>query len=172
MTQKKFPMTHYTSLNIINKYIPKDFIYVGEGANTMDIGRTVVQQLKPRTKLDAGTYGTMGVGIPFAIAAQAVNPNTPVVAIMGDSAFGFSAMEVETAIRYQMPLIIFILNNNGIFYGHEEMPEKEREMNLSPTNLGVETRYEKMAEAFGGVGIFVKTEEELEATCKKVFSHP
>ena len=63
----------------------------------MDIGRTVFSQKKPRTKLDAGSFGTMGIGIPFALAAKSVFPEQNVVTIMGDSAFGFSAMEIETA---------------------------------------------------------------------------
>lgn len=70
-------------------------------------------------------------------------------------------MEIETAARYNLPLIIFILNNNGIFFGHEEMPDSKLPINLAPNNLGIETRYEKMAEAFGGQGIFVKTHTEL-----------
>jgi len=65
-------------------------------------------------------------------------------------------MEIETAVRYNMPLIIFVLNNNGIFFGHDEMPESNNESNLAPTSLKIETRYEKMADAFGGEGIFVK----------------
>lgn len=81
--------------------------------------------------------------------------------MFGDSAFGFSSMEIETAIRYEMPLVVFILNNNGIFFGHEDMPDGDKSLELGVTSLKVETRYEKMAEAFGGVGIFVKTIEEL-----------
>jgi 2-hydroxyacyl-CoA lyase 1 len=70
----------------------------------MDIGRTVIGQKYPRTKLDAGTYGTMGIGMPYALAAKVVHPDRPVVAIVGDSAFGFSCMEIETAVRYNLPL--------------------------------------------------------------------
>lgn len=69
MNSTELPMSHYSALNIIHKNMPKDFFYVGEGGNTMDIGRTVVMQTEPRTKLDAGTFGTMGVGFPYAIAA-------------------------------------------------------------------------------------------------------
>ncbi len=70
---------------------------------------------KPRHRLDAGTFGTMGIGMPFALAAKAVHPEKLVVAIVGDSAFGFSAMEIETATRYKLPFIVIILNNNGIY---------------------------------------------------------
>ncbi|KRX02477.1 hypothetical protein PPERSA_10094 [Pseudocohnilembus persalinus] len=165
------PMTYYSSLNVINQYLPDKFIYIGEGANTMDIGRTIINQIEPRTKLDAGTYGTMGIGLPFAIAAQIVHPERPVIAIMGDSAFGFSGMEIETAIRYQLPLIIFIINNNGISMGVEEMPEKkDRPLDLAPYQLGVQIRYEKLAEGLGGRGFLAKNTQELESVCKQIFS--
>jgi len=72
---------------------------VGEGANTIDIGRTILNHHFPKRRLDAGTFGTMGIGMPFAIAAKAVHPEKQVVAIVGDSAFGFSAMEIDTAVR-------------------------------------------------------------------------
>jgi 2-hydroxyacyl-CoA lyase 1 len=94
---------------------------VGEGANTMDIGRTIFTHEKPRRKLDAGTFGTMGIGLPAIIAAQSAEPNLWTVAVMGDSAFGFSAMECETLTRYKMGAIIFIINNNGIYTGTEAL---------------------------------------------------
>jgi 2-hydroxyacyl-CoA lyase 1 len=97
MSDKSLPLTYYSAFNEIKKLLPEKFMYIGEGANTMDIGRTIIPQVYPRTKLDAGTYGTMGVGIPQAMAAKIVNPELPVFAIVGDSAFGFSAMELETA---------------------------------------------------------------------------
>lgn len=78
-------------------------------------------------------------------------------------------MELETASRYKLPLIIFILNNNGIFFGHDSMPDDELPLNLTPLNLKVDTRYEKMAEAFDGKGHFVKTHSELEKICQEVF---
>ena len=69
----------------------------------------------PRHRLDAGTYGTMGVGFGFAIAAAVVHPDKRVVAIEGDSAFGFSAMELEVACRFKLPIVVIIINNNGIY---------------------------------------------------------
>ena len=88
---------------------------VCEGANTMDIGRTILQNFFPRRRLDAGTYGTMGVGLGFAIAAAAVHPELKVVTVQGDSAFGFSGMEIEVACRFKMPITVIIVNNNGIY---------------------------------------------------------
>ena len=114
-------MTYYNSCGTIKKFLPQDCILVGEGANTMDIGRTIFTHEKPRRKLDAGTFGTMGIGLPAVIAAQTCNPELWTVAVMGDSAFGFSAMECETLTRYKMGAVIFIINNNGIYSGTEAL---------------------------------------------------
>ena len=95
--------------------MPKHSIIVSEGSNTMDIGRTILMNELPKHRLDAGTYATMGVGFAFSLAAKVVCPKKRVVLVTGDSAFGFSAMEIETAMRYKLPFVIVIINNNGIF---------------------------------------------------------
>ena len=91
-----------------------------EGSNTMDISRTVLPNYDARERLDAGSFGTMGVGLGFAIAAAAVHPDRKVVCVEGDSAFGFSGMEVETACRYGMNITFVIVNNNGIGGGVDD----------------------------------------------------
>lgn len=95
----------------------------------MDIGRTVLQNYLPRHRLDAGTFGTMGVGLGFAIAAALVakdrNPGQRVICVEGDSAFGFSGMEVETICRYNLPIVILVVNNNGIYQGFDADTWKE-----------------------------------------------
>ena len=93
MADPVVPMTYYSSYEVINRFIPKDAMVVGEGANTMDIGRTVFEHEEPRRKLDAATFGTMGIGLPAVISARTCHPELWTVAVMGDSAFGFSAME-------------------------------------------------------------------------------
>ncbi|XP_063159914.1 2-hydroxyacyl-CoA lyase 1 isoform X3 [Candoia aspera] len=119
--QKQLPMNYYTVFHHVRELLPKDCILISEGANTMDIGRTMLPNYLPRHRLDAGTFGTMGVGLGFAIAAATVakthNPEQRVVCIEGDSAFGFSGMEVETICRHNLPIIIIIINNNGIYTG-------------------------------------------------------
>ena len=145
------PMNYYRALREIRDQLPRDAIVCSEGANTMDIGRTVLPNFAPRHRLDAGTFGTMGVGLGFAIAAAVAHPEKKVVAVEGDSAFGFSGMEVETACRYRLPITFVILNNNGIGGGVDE---------FDPANVPVSVytpraRYEKIVEAFGGRGFFV-----------------
>ena len=117
MAVKSVPITYYSSYAVIKKHLPKNLIMVGEGANTMDIGRTIFTHEEPRCKLDAGTFGTMGIGLPALISARTTAPNSWGVCVMGDSAFGFSAMECETLTRYKMGGVIFIINNNGIYSG-------------------------------------------------------
>lgn len=92
MAETVVPMTYYSSYDVIKKYLPKDLILIGEGANTMDIGRTVFEHEQPRRKLDAATFGTMGIGLPAVIAARSAHPELWAVSVMGDSAFGFSGM--------------------------------------------------------------------------------
>ncbi|XP_019853619.1 PREDICTED: 2-hydroxyacyl-CoA lyase 1-like [Amphimedon queenslandica] len=123
-SQESVPMNFYCAYKQITDYIPRDAIVVNEGANTMDIGRTVVKTHFPRHRLDAGTFGTMGVGTGFAIAAALYTTSlnkskkqTPVYCIQGDSAFGFSGMEIETAYRYKLPIVFIIMNNSGIYQG-------------------------------------------------------
>ncbi len=152
------PMNYYRVYKDISARIPRDAIIIGEGANTMDIGRTQMPNFEARTRLDAGSYGTMGIGLGFAIAAAAVHPNRPIIAVQGDSAFGFSGMELETAARYGMPIKVIIINNGGIGGGvTDPKPDKP----LPPHSLMYNARYEKIAEAFGGAGFYVSDAAEL-----------
>jgi 2-hydroxyacyl-CoA lyase 1 len=167
MLEKKPQMTYYTSGRIIKAHLPKDCTLIGEGANTMDIGRTIFTHEKPLRRLDAGSFGTMGIGIPFVLAAKAHRPTEWVVAVMGDSAFGFSAMELETLTRYKLGAVIFIINNNGIYSGVDKLEGDPK--NYPVTGLNPDIKYELIGSAFCGEGIKVQTEEELEAACKQAF---
>jgi oxalyl-CoA decarboxylase len=122
-----------------------DVYIVNEGANTLDFGRNIIDMDKPRHRLDSGTWGVMGIGMGYAVGAAAVT-GKPVVAIEGDSAFGFSGMEIETICRYDLPVTTIIFNNNGVYRGDPEgMP-------YTPTGLLRDAHYEKIIEAFGGKG--------------------
>ncbi|KAI8368270.1 thiamine pyrophosphate enzyme, N-terminal TPP binding domain-containing protein [Radiomyces spectabilis] len=157
-------LNYHTAFTVIKDLLPTDeVIYVSEGANTMDIARSYFDVHEPRHRLDAGTGATMGVGMGYAIAAQQYYPNKRIVSIVGDSAFGFSAMELETAIRSNMPLLIIVINNNGIYHGLDkgEYEESRNKGTLPTTSLSPETRYEQIAEACGGKGWLVKNRVEL-----------
>ena len=153
------PMNYYRALRDIREWMPEDAIIVSEGANTMDIGRTQLPNAQPRKRLDAGTYGTMGVGLGFAIAAAVACPDQPVVAVEGDSGFGFSGMEVETICRLGLPVKTVVLNNGGIGASAGEEPNVEGL--LPPGALTRGARYDLMMEAFGGRGYNVEDPADL-----------
>ena len=123
MADESVPMNYYRPLQAIRDTLPEDTIIVSEGAGTMDIGRTVLPNHGARTRLDAGSYGTMGVGLGFAIGASVANPGKRIVTLEGDAAFGFSGMEYETMVRHNLPITTVILNNNGIGGHPSELPE-------------------------------------------------
>ncbi|XP_066100482.1 2-hydroxyacyl-CoA lyase 1 isoform X2 [Saccopteryx bilineata] len=175
--KKSLPMNYYTVFYHVQKQLPRNCIVVSEGANTMDIGRTVLQNHLPRHRLDAGTFGTMGVGLGFAIAAAVVakdrNPGQRVVCVEGDSAFGFSGMEVETICRYSLPIVLLVVNNNGIYQGvptdtwKEMLKFGDATAVVPPMCLLPNAHYEQVMTAFGGSGYFVQTPEELQESLRK-----
>ena len=152
------PMNYYRAFRDIEAWLPDDAIIVGEGANTMDIGRTQMANRAPRHRLDAGTYGTMGIGLGFAIAAAVTNPDKPVVSVQGDSAFGFSGMEIETMVRYRLPIKMVVLNNGGIGFGIGPLEPGQR---VPPPILTYGARYDGMLQALGGKGLYVQDPADL-----------
>ena len=160
------PLGYYRVLREIRDMLPRDAILVNEGASTMDIGRQVLPNYLPRHRLDAGSFGTMGVGLSYAIAAQVVNRDKRVVAVEGDSAFGFSGMEVEVACRYNLPITFIVINNNGISGGPSELdPNRVPPMALTPN-----AHYEKVIEGFGGLGFFCEKPDEIRPALEKAFA--
>jgi 2-hydroxyacyl-CoA lyase 1 len=152
------PMNYYRAFRDIVDWLPEDAIIIGEGANTMDIGRTQMPNRGPRQRLDAGSYGTMGIGLGFMVAAAVVHPDRPIVGVQGDSAFGFSGMELETAVRHKLPIKLVLLNNGGIGGGMAELPTDRP---IPPSILTPGARYDGMMEAFGGKGFYVTDPADL-----------
>ncbi|MGW5498150.1 oxalyl-CoA decarboxylase [Streptomyces olivaceoviridis] len=153
------PMQFYGALRAIRDVLrahPHTYL-VNEGANALDFARNVIDMQVPRHRLDSGTWGVMGVGMGYAIAA-AVETGRPVVAVEGDSAFGFSGMELETICRYGLPVVVVILNNGGVYRGDGVNPASA---DPSPTTLSPMARHEKLIEAFGGRGYHVESPVEL-----------
>ena len=160
------PMNYYRPLQEIQKLLPRDAIIVTEGASTMDISRQVLDNYEPRKRLDAGTWGTMGVGPGFAIAAQVANPDKRVIALEGDAAFGFDGLEVEVAVRHKLPITWIVFNNNGIGGGPSSLPEGAA---YPPNAFVANARYDKVMEAFGGKGYHAETPQELRAALQESF---
>ena len=155
------PMHFYNALRPIREFVEAhpDVYLVNEGANALDVTRNVVEMAVPRHRLDSGTWGVMGIGLGYAIAA-AVETGQPVIAVEGDSAIGFSAMERETICRYGLPVIIVVLNNGGVYRGDEINPLGDAP---APTVLSAGARHERLIEAFGGAGYHVESPDELAA---------
>lgn len=160
-TADTVPMTHYNALGAIKKVTDAnhDVYIANEGANALDDCRDIIDMYLPRHRLDCGTWGVMGVGLPYAIGA-AVATGKPVISIHGDSAFGFDGMEVETICRYNLPVTVVVLNNGGIYRGDFENLSKDGDP--SPLTLSADGHYEKLMEAFGGQGFYAKTPAEVE----------
>ena len=153
------PMNFHSALNVVRDIVKAnpEAMLVNEGANALDFTRSIVDMYKPRKRIDVGTWGIMGVGMGYCVAA-AVTTGQPVIAIEGDSAFGFSGMEVETICRYNLPVCIVIMNNNGVYKGTDKDPTGR---DPAPTVFVKGARYDKLMEAFGGVGVHATTPAEL-----------
>lgn len=153
------PMRFYNALRAVRDVLARrpDVYVVNEGANSLDITRNVIDMQLPRHRLDSGTWGVMGVGQGYAIAA-AVETGAPVVAIEGDSAFGFSGMEVETICRYRLPVTVVVLNNGGVYRGDGVNVVSA---DPAPTVLDSSARHDLLIEAFGGTGYHVTTPAQL-----------
>lgn len=160
-TADTVPMTHYNALGAIKKVTDAnhDVYIANEGANALDDCRDIIDMYLPRHRLDCGTWGVMGVGLPYAIGA-AVTTGKPVISIHGDSAFGFDGMEVETICRYQLPVTVVVLNNGGIYRG--DFKNLGDNGDPSPLTLSACGHYEKLMEAFGGTGYYATTPAEVE----------
>lgn len=161
LNENPAPMNFFSALNAVRKVVEKhrDIYLINEGANTLDDTRDVINMYYPRRRLDCGTWGVMGIGMGFAVGAAVVG-GKPVVAIEGDSAFGFSGMEISTICRFKLPVTIVIFNNGGIYRGDDK--NLGGGTDPSPTTLDAQARYDKLIEAFGGTAYNAETPEELE----------
>ncbi len=163
------PMDYHAALGVLKQAINDrpDTILVNEGANTLDLARSIINVHKPRHRIDVGTWGVMGIGMGAAVAA-AIETGKQVLAVEGDSAFGFCGMEVETICRYKLPVCIVVFNNNGIYrgdgvnWGGGDDP--------ATTVFVKDARYDLMMEAFGGVGVWAKNPDALRRAVEEALS--
>lgn len=154
------PMDFHGALGVLKRIVADNpnMVLVNEGANTLDFARSIIDMFKPRKRLDVGTWGVMGIGMGQAIAA-AVETGEQVLCIEGDSAFGFSGMEIETICRYNLPVCVVVFNNGGIYRGTDKNPTGGSD--VAPTVFVKDARYDKMMEAFGGLGFYATSPDEL-----------
>jgi len=153
------PMDFHGALGALKDIVAArpETVLVNEGANTLDFARSIIDMARPRKRLDVGTWGVMGIGMGFSVAA-AVETGHPVLCVCGDSAFGFSGMEIETICRYKLPVCVVVFNNNGIYRGTDVNGASDD----PATTVFVENaRYDLMMQAFGGVGVSATSPDEL-----------
>lgn len=162
------PMDYHGALGALREIIRErpDTILVNEGANTLDFARSIIDIYQPRKRLDVGTWGIMGIGMGYSVAA-AMETGKPVLAICGDSAFGFSGMEIETVCRYKLPVCVVVFNNNGIYRGTDVNPAGTEP---AWTTFVKDSHYDLMAKAFGGVGVRVTSPDELTRAVNEALS--
>ncbi|MEZ3590627.1 MAG: oxalyl-CoA decarboxylase [Muribaculaceae bacterium] len=160
----KSPMDHWTALSAVKPIIEAnpDIILINEGANTLDDTRDAIDMSLPRHRVDCATWAIMGMGMGSTVGA-AVATGKSVVAIEGDSAFGFSGMDFATICRFKLPVTVVIFNNGGIYnnIGVNPSTDPAIEHDPAPTTLDLAARYDKMGEVFGAANYYVQTPEEL-----------
>jgi thiamine pyrophosphate-dependent acetolactate synthase large subunit-like protein len=165
------PIRTYRLLNEVRSVFPRETIYSVDGQTTLATGRQVLPSYTPASRLNSGTNGCMGVGVPFAVGAKLARPDVPVVSVNGDCAFGFNAMEMETAVRHSLPIVFIVNNNSGIVGGNLEsmmgLPEgyEERVARFTP-----DVRYDKILEAFGGHGEHVTEPSEIRPALERAYN--
>ena len=167
--KNSMPMDYHSALRVLRDLIRDhpDAILVNEGANTLDQARGVIDMYQPRKRLDVGTWGVMGIGMGFA-AAAAIETGKPVLCVEGDSAFGFSGMEIETICRYKLPVCVVVFNNDGIYRGDHVNAGGFDDPAITSFVPG--SRYDRMIESFGGVGVNATTPDELKQAVEAAFA--
>ncbi len=160
------PMNHWAALSAIKPVLESnpDVILVNEGANTLDDTRDAIDMSLPRHRIDCATWAIMGMGMGSAVGAARAT-GKKVVAVEGDSAFGFSGMDFSTICRFRLPVTVVIFNNGGIYNGIGE--NLSHDGDPAPTTLDVKARYDKLGEAFGADTYYVQTPAELSDALKK-----
>ncbi len=166
---KVSPMTHWSALSVVKPILEAnpDVILVNEGANTLDDTRDSVDMALPRHRIDCATWSIMGMGIGSTIGA-AVATGKSVVAVEGDSAFGFSGMDVATICRYKLPVTVVIFNNGGIYNGVGVDPSGKNAP--APTTLDINARYNLIGEAFGAKGYRVDNVADLKTALEEAIA--
>lgn len=155
------PMNHWTALGVIKPILESnpDVILVNEGANTLDDTRDTVNMSLPRHRIDCASWSIMGMGLGSCVGA-ATSTGKSVVAVLGDSAFGFSGMDFATVCRYKLPVTVIVFNNGGIYNGVGVNPSGGDAP--APTTLDINAQYNLIGAAFGADNYLVKTPDDLD----------
>lgn len=166
----KIPIHPLRLCKEVREVITRDTILVVDGHEILNFGRQSIPVYEPGTSLNAGPHGCMGIGVPFGIGAKAARPDKPVLVLSGDGAFGWNGMEMDTAIRHKLNIVVVVSNNAGFT---SRQTGRMSAGNIGPVNIGRELgyqRYDKMVEALGGYGEFVEKPEDIKAAIERAFA--
>ncbi|MFE2630626.1 thiamine pyrophosphate-dependent enzyme, partial [Streptomyces sp. NPDC059374] len=155
------PIHPYRLVSEINDFLTEDSIYIGDGGDIVTFSGQVVQPKSPGHWMDPGPLGTLGVGVPFVLAAKQARPDKEVVALFGDGAFSLTGWDFETLVRYDLPFVGIVGNNssmNQIRYGQAQKYGLERER--VGNTLG-DVHYDKFAQMLGGYGEEVRDPADI-----------
>lgn len=167
--EKDLPLLNSNSVPIhplrlakeINDFLTDDTIFIGDGGDVVTFSASVIQTRRPGQWLDPGPLGTLGVGMPFAIAAKIAFPQKEAFILFGDGAFGLNGFEFDTALRFNLPVVSVVGNNaawNQIRYGQIS---RYGEARGDVANLLAPTRYDRVVEALGGHGEHVTEPKDI-----------
>ena len=152
LTTDQVPIHPLRLCKEVREFLRRDAILVVDGQEILNYGRQSIPTFTPGHRLNSGPFGCMGVGLPFGIGAKVARPTTQVVVLHGDGSYGINAMEIDTAVRHRIPVVVVISNNGG--WTADPLGTKPGR------NLGF-TRYDKAAEALGAHGEFVEKPHEI-----------
>lgn len=144
----------------VRDFLDRDAILVVDGQEILNYGRQSIPTFYPRHRLNSGPFGTMGVGLPFGIGAKLACPDKQVLVLHGDGSFGLNAMELDTAIRYNIP-VVTVISLNGGWTGDPNHEKPGRELGY--------TRFDKMAEALGCYGEYVEDPAQIRPALERAF---
>jgi acetolactate synthase-1/2/3 large subunit len=153
----------------IDEFLGRNAIVIGDGGDIVSLGARIIRARAPGHWLDPGPFGCLGVGMPFGLAARLAKPDEQVLLLSGDGSFGFNAMEIDTAVRFRLPMVVVIGNDGGwgqMRSGVEAM--KVETTGSGATELGF-TRYDNLVESLGGVGFNVERPEEIRPALERAF---
>ena len=142
----------------VRDFLRRDAILTVDGQEILNYGRQSIPTFAPGHRLNSGPFGCMGVGLPFAVGAKVARPDLQVVALHGDGSYGINAMEIDTAVRHRIPVIV-VISNNGGWTADPQGTKPGR-------NLGF-TRYDRVAQDFGAHGEFVDKPHEIRAALER-----
>jgi acetolactate synthase-1/2/3 large subunit len=169
MTLEDAPINHFRFAAAVNNFLDEETILVGDGGDIVSACAKVIELTRPGQWLDPGPLGCLGVGAPFAIAAQHLHPDKKVLIINGDGSFGLNGFEFDTAVRFDLPIVSIVGNDAG--WGQIRGPQKSMvgEERAVATSLA-STRYDKVVEALGGYGEQVERPDQIKDALERAFA--